>query len=170
MEKPPSKKTPSPTAQPFVPGRQTTRTSSFTSPPTLPPLNAGSAASKPRVNLPASQVPCRYFAAGYCQRGPTCFYKHDLSSLTLPGLENADKGKKTREPPENTDTCAICYEIPATYGLLTSCDHVFCLCKFAFFIIYYEKMIGTDGIFQHVFVPGDLRLRQMLFQIRRVVF
>lgn len=135
MEKPPSKKKPSPTAQPFVPGRQTTRTSFFTSPPALAPSNANTAASKPRVNLPASQVPCRYFAAGYCQRGPACYYKHDLSSVTLPGLENTGEGEKTREP-ENTDTCAICYEVPTTYGLLTSCDHVFCLCKFASYHLF----------------------------------
>ncbi|KAG0123597.1 hypothetical protein HOY82DRAFT_636867 [Tuber indicum] len=126
MEKPTSKKTPSPTAQPFIPGHQVTRPSSFASTPIVASPSVDAAASKPRVNLPASLVPCRYFAAGYCQRGPACFYKHDLSSVTLPGLESADKGKKTHEP-ENTDTCAICYEIPVTYGLLTSCDHVFCL-------------------------------------------
>ncbi|RPB04004.1 hypothetical protein L873DRAFT_1825910 [Choiromyces venosus 120613-1] len=127
MEKSTSKKTPSPTAQPFVPGRHSTHSSSVTSTPSLHPSNSNTAASKPRVNLPASLVPCRYFAAGYCQRGPTCFYKHDLSSVTLPGLEKADKGKKATRETENTDTCAICYEIPATYGLLTNCDHVFCL-------------------------------------------
>ena len=41
----------------------------------------------PRVNLPAAQVPCKYFASGYCSRGTKCLYKHALEHLKLQKIQ-----------------------------------------------------------------------------------
>ena len=36
-----------------------------------------------RVNLPTAQVPCKYFATGYCRRGSKCLFNHTLEQLKL---------------------------------------------------------------------------------------
>lgn len=46
----------------------------------------------------------------------------DVSVLII---EWRDKDDKT----DTEECCAICFEVPSTYGLLTNCDHVFCLCR-----------------------------------------
>lgn len=37
------------------------------------------------------------------------------------------KEKETEKDDGEEDQCAICFEKPTTYGLMTGCDHVFCL-------------------------------------------
>ncbi|KAI5837869.1 hypothetical protein DFP73DRAFT_531574 [Morchella snyderi] len=118
----------SPTATPFTP-------SSSASP------SAFKGATTPeigeRVNLPPSHVPCRFFLKGYCSRGSTCWYAHDVAAVpdakddvinttaaaVVLIIEWCGKGDKT----DTEECCAICFEVPSTYGLLTNCDHIFCL-------------------------------------------
>ncbi|KAL7276600.1 hypothetical protein RUND412_000403 [Rhizina undulata] len=100
-----------------------------------------------RKILPPKDIPCRFFVKGYCSRGRSCWFKHDPS---LVGIEDSKKRESHSGGNENSkgkgretgnekcedgteaqtserETCAICFEVPTTYGLLTSCDHVFCL-------------------------------------------
>ncbi|KAH9975929.1 hypothetical protein BGW80DRAFT_71953 [Lactifluus volemus] len=58
---------------------------------------------------------CRYFAAGYCKRGEKCWFRHVTPANTTTA--------NTSEPP----ICAICMEVPVTFGLLVDCSHVFCI-------------------------------------------
>ncbi|KAH0611909.1 uncharacterized protein H6S33_009961 [Morchella sextelata] len=118
----------SPTAAPFTPSSSA---SASTFKGATPEIGE-------RVNLPPSSVPCRFFLKGYCSRGSTCWYAHDVAAV--PGVEDVvinttaavdEKGKCSASAADDkTDTeecCAICFEVPSTYGLLTNCDHVFCL-------------------------------------------
>lgn len=60
-------------------------------------------------------------------------------------IVNDPEGAPEGEP------CAICYEVPTTYGLLTSCDHVFCLSTF--YILLDKPRLLICG--QAVSVLGD---------------
>lgn len=87
-----SRKRISPTARPFVPGRPIVPGRPAVPPPSPPTSTSTAGTGSPpsrRVNLPANQVPCRYFAAGYCQRGEECYFKHDLATVKIPGLQAA---------------------------------------------------------------------------------
>ena len=65
-----------------------------------------------------SRVACKFYAQGYCRRGNQCYFYH---SVEAPSSASA--------PVEETEyqDCSICYETPKEYGLLTGCNHVFCL-------------------------------------------
>ncbi|KAG0343643.1 hypothetical protein BG004_005120 [Podila humilis] len=94
--------------------------------------------------------PCRWYLAGYCLRGDECWFSHDLSSSSSLSLQNLDSASmfvfsqdnatssSSSSPPvltsatpnshhEEDRKCAICLEIPTTFGLLVSCNHAFCL-------------------------------------------
>ncbi|KAF7309685.1 hypothetical protein MIND_00339900 [Mycena indigotica] len=55
--------------------------------------------------------PCRFFALGFCKRGDKCWFSHDSESAAE----------------EDNDLCSVCLEKATTYGLLTGCNHVFCI-------------------------------------------
>ncbi|KAJ7066758.1 hypothetical protein C8F01DRAFT_982015 [Mycena amicta] len=54
---------------------------------------------------------CRFYARGFCKHGAKCWFSHDREAL----IEEED------------DLCSICFEKPVTYGLLTACNHIFCI-------------------------------------------
>jgi hypothetical protein len=66
----------SPTAAPFTPSSSA---SASTFKGATPEIGE-------RVNLPPSSVPCRFFLKGYCSRGSTCWYAHDVAAV--PGVED----------------------------------------------------------------------------------
>ncbi|KAK7030745.1 hypothetical protein R3P38DRAFT_2930257 [Favolaschia claudopus] len=58
---------------------------------------------------------CRFYAAGFCKRGNECWFSHA-------------KGKEKEQAiEEEDDLCSICFDKPVTYGLLTGCNHIFCI-------------------------------------------
>ncbi|KAJ7245147.1 hypothetical protein B0H12DRAFT_790343 [Mycena haematopus] len=58
---------------------------------------------------------CRFYANGFCKRGAKCWFAHT-------------KGKeKEIDIDEEDDLCSICFDKPVTYGLLTGCNHIFCI-------------------------------------------
>lgn len=83
-----------------------------------------------------SQPPCEFFKNGQCTKGNQCQLKHvisDVSGKPEGGTQSQVLGpdapttKTQNQPEEEVDlTCSICYETPATYGILTECDHIFC--------------------------------------------
>ncbi|KAI1796654.1 hypothetical protein LXA43DRAFT_879389 [Ganoderma leucocontextum] len=65
---------------------------------------------------------CKFHAAGYCRRGDKCWFIH--ADPSKPGPSSR---KPLAESEEDESVCSICYDKPATYGLLVGCSHVFCL-------------------------------------------
>ncbi|KAH7929092.1 hypothetical protein BV22DRAFT_154422 [Leucogyrophana mollusca] len=59
---------------------------------------------------------CKYYQQGHCKRGDQCWFRHELPIRRGEGPTEAS----------GDETCNICLETPATYGLLTDCSHVFC--------------------------------------------
>lgn len=62
-------------------------------------------------------------------------------------IEWRDKDDKT----DTEECCAICFEVPSTYGLLTNCDHVFCLCRCLSLVLHifiWPKKLSTGGTLQ----------------------
>ncbi|EZF26858.1 hypothetical protein H112_01042 [Trichophyton rubrum D6] len=89
-------------------------------------------------------VNCKWWKRGYCQRGDLCYFRHDPCLLgvdqkadvsTNPSDANATTQitNKPSQPGQahgsakEPERCSICLEVPKIYGLLTKCDHVFCL-------------------------------------------
>ncbi|KAI5291404.1 hypothetical protein KEM54_004939 [Ascosphaera aggregata] len=106
-------------------------------------------ASSEQTRLPPEKVDCRWWKRGYCFRGTKCFFKHNPALIGVdapkPHSEN-EKEERVIQQQDNTspdsqtkkasqrrlykpprEPCGICYETPEVYGLLTQCDHVFCL-------------------------------------------
>ncbi|KAF9383343.1 hypothetical protein CPB97_006541 [Podila verticillata] len=78
--------------------------------------------------------PCRWYVAGYCLRGDQCWFSHDLSSSHSPDgvssnffQDEATSSSASVPRHEDDRKCAICLEVPTTFGLLASCNHAFCL-------------------------------------------
>ncbi|KAF9129197.1 hypothetical protein BGW39_004389 [Mortierella sp. 14UC] len=87
--------------------------------------------------------------AGYCLRGDNCWFSHDRAIIegrsrgngaeeeAAPGQSSSELTSTTGDASangyidgedENEDhKCAICFEVPSTFGLLVSCNHAFCL-------------------------------------------
>ncbi|KAF9429753.1 hypothetical protein BGZ76_001125 [Entomortierella beljakovae] len=98
-------------------------------------------ASNPSRPAYAATRPCHWYMNGYCLRGDSCWFSHDRSiingtrQLVDPNNENeadsAEQSSSSREQNDGVDEedqkCAICFEIPKTFGLLVSCNHPFCL-------------------------------------------
>lgn len=120
--------------------------------------------SSSRHSLPPHLVDCIWWKKGYCFRGTECYFRHDQA---LAGTEK----ETTKAPPANTEKpseatssstnapassqgpepCAICLEVPVTYGLLLNCDHVFCLgC-----IRSWRSSSNNSGNDEHGFLPPD---------------
>jgi E3 ubiquitin-protein ligase makorin len=80
--------------------------------------------------MPPAQVPCKFFKAGYCSRGETCWFKHEAPKAKAgEGEPAAAASTVPATAAEDEEPCAICFDKPETYGLMTGCDHVFCLSK-----------------------------------------
>lgn len=68
--------------------------------------------------------PCRWYMAGYCLRGDECWFSHDLSSSHRPDgasifLQDEAISSSSSAPRHEDDRkCAICLELPTTFGLL----------------------------------------------------
>ncbi|GJJ73539.1 E3 ubiquitin-protein ligase makorin [Entomortierella parvispora] len=93
----------------------------------------------------AQMTPCRWYLAGYCCRGEACWFSHDRAVIgtALGGEYRSRDGEDSEslypDAAENASVsaapaleeddmkCAICFEIPSTFGLLASCNHAFCL-------------------------------------------
>ncbi|KAJ3711198.1 hypothetical protein C8R42DRAFT_596160 [Lentinula raphanica] len=61
---------------------------------------------------------CSYFANGFCKHGDKCWFRH------IPPPQ-PDETVFATDPID--ESCSICFEKPAVYGLLTGCSHVFCI-------------------------------------------
>ncbi|KAK9458876.1 uncharacterized protein V1516DRAFT_681420 [Lipomyces oligophaga] len=111
--------------------------------------------------LPRQEVPCKFHMSGGCNRGDTCWFKHDMTVKMNPRdpavaaqLVEGEVNSEQRGSGSETDAldstmanialddievCSICLEVPEVYGLLLTCDHVFCLeCI--------RKWRGTNGL------------------------
>ncbi|KAG0320121.1 hypothetical protein BGZ99_004680 [Dissophora globulifera] len=95
----------------------------------------------------AASRPCQWYMAGYCHRGESCWFSHDRGAINAnyTGGEDtivisdddededgttrqAQGAAATNDNDEDEDQkCAICFEVPKTFGLLVSCNHAFCL-------------------------------------------
>jgi len=99
--------------------------------------NVASATPNRRVKLHPSQVVCRFFRSGYCARGEKCWYKHDIEKVktsqraavasTATASATAPANAPASSDSPEVETCSICFDKPETYGLMTGCDHIFCL-------------------------------------------
>lgn len=103
---------------------------------------AGSSTAHPpaRAGPQKLRKPCKYFQTGYCARDDKCWYTHDLSNAPscfvadmaaaaahgTAASSSVEHGQAQAHGPERP-ACSICYESPSTYGLLSGCDHIFCL-------------------------------------------
>jgi hypothetical protein len=88
--------------------------------PQYPPAQFGG--GPPRGSAaPASGAPCHFFAKGNCTRGSSCRYSHDVAAADSKADVEASQGKE----------CGICLDVVVDckrqFGLLTECDHVYCL-------------------------------------------
>ncbi|EGD99283.1 hypothetical protein TESG_06552 [Trichophyton tonsurans CBS 112818] len=89
-------------------------------------------------------VNCKWWKRGHCQRGDLCYFRHDPCLLSVDRKADAatdssdanattqdtntpSQPRQTHSSPKEPEHCSICLEIPKIYGLLTKCDHVFCL-------------------------------------------
>ena len=117
-------------------------------------MNTNSSASSPRSPCPTnsngvptlahfrSPVPCRYFQAGHCNRGVSCWFDHsqptnstsgkhadpplagpsfDTRPLAGPRAAAAQRDLEAAASDELEEyTCMICYDVPSNqlYGLL----------------------------------------------------
>ncbi|CAG8538208.1 893_t:CDS:2 [Paraglomus occultum] len=72
-----------------------------------------------RVNTQPSVIPCRFYQQGYCRFGSECWFLHEVPDKLGNKAAITDK--------DDAPTCSICYEVPTTFGLLVSCDHIFCI-------------------------------------------
>ncbi|KAA8913785.1 hypothetical protein FN846DRAFT_928630 [Sphaerosporella brunnea] len=85
---------------------------------------ATTARTERRVEPPA-QTPCKFFKAGYCSRGEKCWFEHEAPKEKTAKVDT--HATVAAETSKDEEPCAICFEKPETYGLMTGCDHVFCL-------------------------------------------
>ncbi|KAI5477417.1 hypothetical protein MNV49_006409 [Pseudohyphozyma bogoriensis] len=66
-------------------------------------------------------IVCRFFKEGYCHRGKSCFYAHELEPST-----NGEASGSSSRADDDTETCAICLEVVSeSWGLLENCSHGF---------------------------------------------
>ncbi len=81
------------------------------------------AQEKPCDSEPSSQPReiCRFFLSGNCKRDVQCLYAHPVEAVEELFTEQADDEPS---PPD----CGICLEaVTDRFGILTGCDHAFCL-------------------------------------------
>ncbi|KAG0358869.1 hypothetical protein BGZ54_010247 [Gamsiella multidivaricata] len=79
----------------------------------------------------AATRPCHWYMAGYCHRGDSCWFSHDRGVIntayggTEDTIELSDDEEEEGIPEnavededEDDQKCAICFEVPQTFGLL----------------------------------------------------
>ncbi|KAF9198563.1 hypothetical protein BGZ49_000586 [Haplosporangium sp. Z 27] len=109
-----------------------------------PSQRTGNITEATSSSSPSYARPCHWYMAGYCLRGDSCWFSHDRSAINgsrreIVDLDDGDdtttgvsRGQYNLRDNDNSDDdedqkCAICFEIPKTFGLLVSCNHAFCL-------------------------------------------
>lgn len=99
---------------------------------------------------------CQWYHRGFCARGARCWFAHDLAgpsagaragagvadyaaaveALRVEAQADAEAGASAGVAGEGgagagagmwRPACSICFDVPETYALLPSCDHIFCL-------------------------------------------
>ncbi|KAF5336036.1 hypothetical protein D9611_006203 [Ephemerocybe angulata] len=73
---------------------------------------------------------CRYYVNGFCKRGEGCWFRHVLDPKKAGGTDGKREAEEVDDGSESDSEappCSICFEAPSTYGLLSGCNHVFCL-------------------------------------------
>ncbi|KAF8923642.1 hypothetical protein EDD21DRAFT_359117 [Dissophora ornata] len=112
--------------------------------------SSSSASASARPAYAASRA-CQWYMAGYCHRGESCWFSHDRGTVNaaysggqetiiLSDDDEEDTGTQRRtsvvhgdsnddddDDDDDDQKCAICFEVPKTFGLLVSCNHAFCL-------------------------------------------
>jgi len=112
----------------------------------------------------AERTPCRWYLAGYCCRGEACWFSHDRVVIgTALGSEHQSRDGEDNEGvyPNTTENanvsatpaleeddmkCAICFEIPSTFGLLGERNPHLCPCTRG-----WHSRSCYEG---HIFLPG----------------
>jgi E3 ubiquitin-protein ligase makorin len=120
---------------------------------TSTPLASSRMSATTHRRLPPAEVDCRWWIRGYCARGGACYFKHDAAMFAAEMRQDQSTSASSSIQPARTpannagegidaiqthlwllltfiavsQTCAICFERPDTYGLLVNCDHTFCL-------------------------------------------
>lgn len=100
------------------------------------PRSSVSTRTRSRVNIPPAQLSCKFFRAGYCARGDTCWFKHEAPTSPAP-VEPPDAtspAPASGASDDEAEPCAICFDKPETFGLMTGCNHVFCLGRSSFYL------------------------------------
>ncbi|TGZ78775.1 hypothetical protein EX30DRAFT_131420 [Ascodesmis nigricans] len=99
-------------------------------------LSARAPVFSPGKKATLNTIPCRYYKSGYCRRGEACWFQHATPSAGGAGPNKLEmegggqrmgmKAQETQRPED--EVCGICLDaVGDEYGLLTECDHVFCL-------------------------------------------
>ncbi|KAG0214855.1 hypothetical protein BGX33_001751 [Mortierella sp. NVP41] len=128
-------------------GRSTSPTSPSSSSSTAQTPNSYTSSSSSSNARPAyaATKPCNWYMAGYCLRGDNCWFSHDRAIIegrtrgggvvedgaaTTPGQANEDTSASgaaearaggSNDDDDNEDQkCAICFEVPTTFGLLAT--------------------------------------------------
>jgi E3 ubiquitin-protein ligase makorin len=71
---------------------------------------------------------CKFYQNGYCRAGESCRYQHDTLPLANDAAVNGRSvDRKGSSTPESETTCIICLDPIETFGLLSGCDHHFCI-------------------------------------------
>jgi hypothetical protein len=82
---------------------------------------------------------CIFHSRGYCRTGPACRYRHEPPTTRFSAkvrkrkssCQAVDSEGVTAAGDQPVSDCGICFENPgakkARYGLLTSCNHLFCM-------------------------------------------
>lgn len=93
-----------------------------------------SSSVRPTQSVRAIDAPrlCKWFAAGYCRRGKSCWFRHDVlatSSDEAPAKQAVPAAEDTTAPLTSkhiidAEECGICYDTPEVFGLLgKKCKH-----------------------------------------------
>ncbi|KAI0766941.1 hypothetical protein BD413DRAFT_480264 [Trametes elegans] len=99
--------------------------------------------------------PCKFYAAGFCKRGDRCWFVH-----ARPGTSGKRAASQFDEDDENL--CSICYDKPATYGLLVGCSHIFC-------ITCIKNWRGSEGKSEDIIQAGTTKTCPMCRTASRFV-
>jgi len=81
------------------------------------------------VEKPKPQPTCRFFQRGQCRNGDSCSFSHHVANTSFDPHAEITKFEKMASA---SLECGICLEVisrngSGQFGLLTSCDHAFCL-------------------------------------------